>query len=66
MEPANSPYTELGENSLQSFHFFKISLNIIFQYKPVSSEWSYSFKFFAKIGLQSLELQEIRQHGVIF
>jgi hypothetical protein len=46
MEPANSPYTELGENSLRSFCFFKISLNIIFQYKPVSSELSYSFKFF--------------------
>jgi len=46
MEPAHSPYTELGENSLQSFCFFKIRLNNIFQYKPVSYEWSYSFMFF--------------------
>jgi len=46
MEPAQSPYTELGENILQSFCFFKTRLNNIFQYKPVSSELSYSFMFF--------------------
>jgi hypothetical protein len=39
MKPANIPSNDLGKNSLQSVCFFKIRLNIIFQYKSVSSEW---------------------------